>query len=71
MSKSNLFGSQDCLKRCRGGPWGKLIHLLGIPLAPTIACQKNLLFPSLILVGDQAPRKKVDGTDFGCVLIQS
>ncbi len=25
-----------CLKRCRGGPWGKLIHPLGIPLAPTI-----------------------------------
>jgi hypothetical protein len=36
-SKSNLFGPQDCLKRCRGGPWGKLIHPLGIPLAPTIS----------------------------------
>jgi hypothetical protein len=27
---------QACLKRCRGGPWGKLIHPLGIPLAQTI-----------------------------------
>jgi hypothetical protein len=26
------------------------------------------LLPSLILVGDQAPRRKDDGTDFGCVL---
>ncbi len=34
--KSNLFDPQDCLKRCRGRPWGKLIHPLGIPLAPTI-----------------------------------
>ncbi len=31
---------------------------------------ENLLFPSLALVGDQAPRKD-DGTDFGCVSIQS
>jgi hypothetical protein len=34
--KSNLFGPQDCLKRCRGGHQGELIHLIGIPLAPTI-----------------------------------
>ncbi len=34
--KSNLFGPQDCLKRCRGGHQGELIHLLGIPLAPTM-----------------------------------
>ncbi len=27
---------QACLKRCRGGPWGKLIHPLGKPLAPAI-----------------------------------
>ena len=27
--KSNLFGPQDCLKRCRGGHPGELIHLLG------------------------------------------
>ncbi len=27
--KSNLFGPQDCLKRCRGGHQGELIHLLG------------------------------------------
>ncbi len=34
--QSNLFGPQDCLKRCRGGHQGELIHLLGIPLAPTM-----------------------------------
>ncbi len=27
------------------------------------------MFPSLVLVGDQAPRMKDDGIDFGCVLI--
>ena len=27
--KSNLFGPQDCLKRCRGGHPGELIHHLG------------------------------------------
>ena len=31
---------------------------------------ENLLFPLVALVGDQAPRKD-DGTDFGCVRIQS
>jgi hypothetical protein len=34
--KSNLFGPQDCLKRCRGGHQGELIPLLGIPSAPTM-----------------------------------
>ncbi len=34
--KSNLFGPQDCLKRCRGGHQGELIPLLGSPLAPTM-----------------------------------
>ncbi len=34
--KSNLFGSQDCLRRCRGSHQGELIPLLGIPLAPTM-----------------------------------
>jgi hypothetical protein len=34
--KSNLFGPQDCLKRCRGGHQGELIPLLGIPLASTM-----------------------------------
>ncbi len=34
--KSNLFGPQDCLKRCRGGHQGELIPLIGIPLAPTM-----------------------------------
>jgi hypothetical protein len=33
-------------------------------------CLENLLFPLLALVGVLAPRKD-DGTDFGCVWIQS
>ncbi len=69
--KSNLFGPQDCLKRCRGGHQGELIPLLGIPLAPTIwlsgepAVSINSSCGSIL-----APRKN-DGTDFGCVWIQS
>ena len=27
--KNNLYGPQDCLKRCRGGHQSELIHLLG------------------------------------------
>jgi hypothetical protein len=39
--KSNLFGPQDCLERCRGGHQGELIPFFGIPLAPTnvIVCR--------------------------------
>ncbi len=33
---SNLFGPEDCLKRCRGSCQDELIHPLGISLAPTI-----------------------------------
>ncbi len=29
--KRNLFGPQDCLKRCRGGHQSELIPFLGIP----------------------------------------
>jgi hypothetical protein len=70
--KSNLFGPQGCLKRCRGGPWGKLIHPLGIQLAPTICLSEETVVSIVNFCGRyQAPRRKVDGTDFGCVLIQS
>jgi hypothetical protein len=56
--KSNLFGPQDCLWRCRGGHQGELILLLGIPLAPQQCdCLENLLFLLLALVGVLAPRK--------------
>ncbi len=65
--KSNLFGSQDCLKICRGGHQGELIHFLGVQQCD---CLENLPFPLLALVGDQAPRKD-HGTNFGCVYIQS
>ncbi len=68
--KSNLFGPQDCLKRCRGGHQGELIHLLGFHLLRQCDRLENLLFPLLALVGDQTPRKG-DGTDFGCIQFQS
>ena len=42
----------------------------GIPLALTIWLSENLLFPLLALVGVLTPRKD-DGTDFGCIWIQS
>ncbi len=68
--KRNLFGPQDCLKRCRGGHQGELIHFLGFHWLRQCDCLENLLFPLLVLVGVLAPRKD-DGTDFGCIWIQS
>ncbi len=57
-------------KRCRGGPWGKLIHSLGIPLALTICFSEESVVSIVNSCGRyQAPRRKVDGIDFGCVLI--
>ncbi len=44
--------------------------LLWFNLLGQYACLENLPFPSLTLVGDHAPRKD-DGTDFGCIPIQS
>jgi hypothetical protein len=64
--KSNLFGPQDCLKICRGGHQGELIHFLGFHQLRQCDCLENLPFPLLALVGDQSPRKD-DGTDFGCI----
>jgi hypothetical protein len=65
--KSNLFGLQDCLKRCRGGHPGVLIpFFLGFHQLQKCNRLENLSFPSLAFVGDQAPRKN-DSTDFGCV----
>jgi hypothetical protein len=47
-----------------------LYILLGFHLLQQFACLENLPFPALTLVGVMAPRKD-DGTDFGCVLLQS
>jgi hypothetical protein len=72
MFKSNLFCPQDCLKRCRGGPWGKLTHPLGILLAPTICLSGESVVSIVNSCGRyQAPRRKVDATDFGYISIQS
>jgi hypothetical protein len=56
-SKINLFGPQDCLKRCRGGPWGKLIHPLGIPLALTI-CLSGESVVSIVNSCGSYPKKE-------------
>ncbi len=40
--KSNLFGPQDCLKRCRGGHQGELIHLLGFDLGRQANLKESL-----------------------------
>jgi hypothetical protein len=57
--KSNLFGPQDCLKRCKGGHQGELIPFLGIPLALTMLLSGELLFPFLALVGVYWPQGKM------------
>ncbi len=57
-SKSNLFGPQDCLKRCRGGPWGKLIHPLGNPLASTICLSGESVVSIVNSCGRSGPKKE-------------
>ncbi len=64
--KSNLFGLYDCLKRCRGGHQGALMHFLGFHELQQCDCLENLPFLLLAFVGVLAPRKD-DGTDFGCI----
>ncbi len=55
--KSNLFGPQDCLKRCRGGHQGELIHLLGIPLAPTMWLSEEPAVSIISSCGSTGPKK--------------
>ncbi len=55
--KSNLFGLQDCLKRCSGGHQGKLIHLLGIPLAPTMWLSGEPAVSIISSYGRSSPKK--------------
>ncbi len=69
--KSNLFGPQDCLKRCRGGHQGDLIPLLGISLALTMWLSGEPAVSIVSSCGSILAPRKDDGTDFGCVWIQS
>ncbi len=55
--KSNLFGLQDCLKRCRGVHKGEPIHLLGIPLAPTMWLFKEPTVSIVSSCGSTGPKK--------------
>ncbi len=55
--KSNLFGPQDCLKRCRGGHTGELITLLGIPLAPTMWLSGKPVISIVSSCGRSSPKK--------------
>jgi hypothetical protein len=66
-----LVGPQDCLKRCRGGHQGELIHSLGIPVASTIVISGEPAVSILNSYGSILAPRKDDGTDFGCVWIQS
>ncbi len=68
--RSNLFGPQDCLKRCRGGHPGELIPLLGIPLAPTMWLSGEPAASIVSSCGSILAPRKDDGTDFGCIWIQ-
>ncbi len=69
--KSNLFGPQDCLKRCRGGHQGELIPLLGIPLASTMWLSGESVISIVSSCGIILASRKDDDTDFGCIWIQS
>jgi hypothetical protein len=69
--RSNLFGPQDCLKRCRGGHQGELIPLLGIPLATTMWLSGEPAVSIVSSCGSILALRKDDGTDFGCIWIQS
>ena len=69
--KSNLFGPQDCLKRCRGGHQGELIPFLGFPLALTMWLSGKPAVSIVSSCGSILAPRKDDGTDFGCVWIQS
>ncbi len=66
--KSNIFGPQDCLKRCNAEEVIKVSSYLFLGFHQLQQCNhlENLSFPLLAPVGDQAPRKD-DGTDFGCI----
>jgi hypothetical protein len=55
--KSNQFGPQDCLKRCRGGHQGELIQLLGIPLAPTMWLSGEPAVSIVSSCGRSSPKK--------------
>ncbi len=55
--KSNLFGPQDCLKRCRGGHQGEIIHLLGFHQLRQCDCLENLLFFIVSSCGRSSPKK--------------
>jgi hypothetical protein len=55
--KSNLFGPQDCPKRCRGGHQGELIPLLGIPLAPTMYLSGEPVISIVSSCGRSSPKK--------------
>ncbi len=48
---------QACLKRCRGGPRGKLMHPLGISLAPTI-CLSGESVVSIVNSCGSYPKKE-------------
>ncbi len=69
--KSNLFGPQGCLKRCRGGCQGELIPLLGIPLAPTMWLSGEPAVSIVSSCGSILAPRRDDGTDFGYIWIQS
>jgi hypothetical protein len=55
--KSNLFGPQVCLKRCRGGHQGELIYLLGTPLAPTMWLSGEPVISIVSSCGRSSPKR--------------
>ncbi len=69
--KSNLFGHQDCLNKCRRDHQGELVHLLGFHQLRQCDCLGEPAVSIVSSCGSILAPRKDDGTDFGCAWIQS
>jgi hypothetical protein len=69
--KNNIFGSKPVTRDVEEVTGENSYILLGYHYLRQFVCQENLLLPLFILVVVLASRRKIDGTDFGCVSIQS
>jgi hypothetical protein len=68
MPKNNIFGSEPASRDVEKVPGENSTSSWDTISSNKLFVRRICCFPSLILV---ASRKKIDGTDFGCVSIQS
>ncbi len=57
--KNNLSGPQDCLKRCRGGHPGELIHLLGFHQLQQFECLEESAISICQLLREIKPQERM------------